>query len=116
MAFEEFKENVSEINTHIRDYIDRSIRYYELRGFKILMIGITSFTKAIILGAILLIAILLFSFAASFAIGQMLGNIYYGFLITGLFYLVIGILFYLFRKNVDKLLLKKFSKNYFDKL
>ena len=115
MAFENLKENIADIDSNIRDYVGSNVEYYHLKSFKVLMKSITSLTKILLLGAVILVTILMLSFAASYGIGHALGNTYYGFLVVGLFFVVMCLLVYLLRNKLDKPLLKKFSKFYFEK-
>lgn len=114
MAFENLKENLSDIDANVRSYIENNREYYRLKTFKIFMKGITSFTKIMLIGAIVIIFLFLFSLAASFVIGQIMDNIAYGLAIVGLFYVIIGIIVYLLRDKLDKPLLRMFSKYYYD--
>ncbi len=116
MAFEELKENLSEADAHVRSYLESSEEYYKLKGFKIAMKGITSLVKMLIIGSVSLLALLLLSLAASYGIGQALDNMFYGFLIVALFYVLVGLAIYFLRDRLDKPLLKKFSEYYFDKI
>jgi hypothetical protein len=115
MAFENLKESIADVDSNIKDYVGSNMEYYQLKSFKVLMKSITSLTKILLLGSVILVTILMLSFAASFGIGQALGNTHYGFLVVGLFFVLISLLVYLLRNKLDKPLLKKFSKFYFEK-
>jgi len=115
MAFENLKESIVDVDSNIRDYVGSNVEYYQLKSFKVLMKSITSLTKILLLGAVLLVTILMLSLAASYGIGEALDNTFYGFLVVGLFFVFISLLVYLFRDKLDKPLLKKFSKFYFEK-
>ena len=114
MAFDELKKGLMEADVDIRSYLENSEEYYKLKVFKASMRGVTSFTHVLVIGAIALLALFLFSLAAAYAIGNVMDEFYYGFLIVGLFYVVVAILCYVFREKMDTPLLKKFSKYYFD--
>ncbi|MBT8183336.1 MAG: hypothetical protein KJN76_00735 [Eudoraea sp.] len=114
MAFEEFKDNLSEVEKSARSYIDSTREYYRLSSFKFLMQGIVSLSKILLIGTAGILALLFISFSASYGIGQMLDNISYGFLSVGAIYILIGIILYIFRRRIDKPLLRKFSEFYFD--
>lgn len=116
MAFEELKEGLYEAEASTKSYLESAGEYYKLKGFKFLMKGITSFSKIIMIGVVIFLALLFLSFAASFGIGQVLDNTFYGFLCVGGFYVLIGIILYFVRQKLDKPLLKKFSEFYFDEL
>jgi hypothetical protein len=114
MAFENLKESIADVDSNIKEYVGSNMEYYQLKSFKVLMKSITSLTKILLLGAVILVTILMLSFAASYGIGQALGSTYYGFLVVGLFFLLISFIVYLLRNKLDKPLLRKFSKFYFE--
>ncbi len=116
MIFDELKESLSEIDEGFHSYLDSSKEYYKLSAFKFLMKSISALAKWVCLGFIALLALFILSIAASFGIGQALDNTFYGFLCVGLFYVLVGIIFYLLRNKIDRPLLKKFSGYYFDEL
>ncbi len=116
MAFEELKKDLLDADVNVRSYVKNSDEYVRLKIFKVLIRSITSIAHLLLIGSILLISILLLSFAASYGIGQALNNIYYGFLIVGLCYLLIALLCYFMRDKLNKPLIKRFSNYYFEKL
>ncbi len=116
MAFEELKENLSEADANARAFVEHSKEYYQLKTFKVLMKGVTSLIKMLLLGSIALLALFILSFAAAFGIGQALENTFYGFLCVGLFYILIGIVVYALKDKLNKPLLEKFSEFYFEEI
>ncbi|MCG2459216.1 hypothetical protein K8352_00480 [Flavobacteriaceae bacterium F89] len=116
MIFDELKENLSQIDEGFHSYVDSSREYYRLSAFKFLMKTVSALAKWVCVGFIALLALLLLSLAASYGIGQALNNTFYGFLCVGLFYILVGIIFYLLKNRIDRPLLRKFSEYYFDEL
>lgn len=114
MAFEELKENLDQAEARVRSYVRLSTDYYQLKGFKIMMHGIVAFSKVLLVGTIGILALFFLSLAASFGIGQILDNTFYGFLCVGGFYTLAGILAYVFRRKLNKPIIRKFSAYYFD--
>jgi len=114
MAFDEIKKNLSEVDDEVRSYVENSIAYYKLKSFKIFMRGVTTFAKVLLLAIIFLPTIIIISIAAAFGIGNLLDNIFYGFLIVAAFFIIVFFIVYLLRNKLDKPLLKIFSKYYFD--
>jgi hypothetical protein len=114
MAFEEIKENFVESDARVRSYIDLSKEYYQLKGFKFLMHGVTALSKLLMVLTAGMMALLFLSIAASYGIGQSLDNTSYGFLCVGLFYMVLGIIAYALRNKLNKPILRKFSDFYFE--
>ncbi|QXP61325.1 hypothetical protein [Olleya sp. HaHaR_3_96] len=115
MAFEKLKENVLDTDVNIHAYIKSSEDYIKLKSFKVLMLGVTYITKVIVIGALACIMLLILSFAVAFRFAQILDDTFYGFLIVGLFYVVVVMVVYFFRNKCNGPLLRKFSKCYFIK-
>ncbi len=116
MAFEEVKENLSEAEATARSYIESSRQFYKLKGFKFMMKAVMVFVKMASVGIMLVLALFFLSLSAAFYIGAELDRTSLGFLIVGGFYLLVGVLIYIFRHSLRKPLLKKFSEFYFDEI
>lgn len=106
----------------VKELLDKTVEYAEtnVNLFKLKFINkgsaVTSAVLAYLIIAIfLLILIILLSIGASFWIGKILGEIYYGFFITGGFFLLLIIALYTLRSKWLKIpiansLLKKLFK------
>ena len=116
MVLGELKENISLIRDGTDSYIEITEQYYKLSLFKVIMKSISSMLKAALVTFILLLALIILSFAASYGIGQLLNSIFYGFLSVGLFYGLMGVIIYIFRNKINKSLLKKYSEFYFEEI
>ena len=114
MALEELKDNVSGVDYNVRNYLKNTEEYYKLKGFKIAMHSITSLIKIMLLGSIGLLSLFMLSCALAHGIGQWLNSIFLGFLIMGAFYILLGLIAYMFRNKVDDRILRKFSEYFFD--
>jgi len=116
MAFDQFKETIAEANVDIRSYLEYSETYIQLKVFKILMRLVTTFFQTALVGSMLLLALFVMSIAISYAIGQALGNTWYGFVIVSVFFMILALLSYVLRKKINKPIIRFFSTHYFDKL
>jgi cbb3-type cytochrome oxidase subunit 1 len=116
MAFNELKNTLAEADYDIRSYLKHSEAYLELKVFKVLMRMVTAFVQTALVCSMLLLALFVFALAASYGIGQVLGNTWYGFAVVGLFFVLSALFCYLLRKKINKPLLRFFSILYFDKL
>lgn len=114
MALEDIKESFAEVENDARSYLENTGEYYKLQVFKITMRSITTFAKVLMVGSIALLALFMLSFAAAYGIGLWLENTFLGFLIVGLFYVLMGTICFLNRHRLDRPMLKNFSKYYFD--
>ena len=114
MALDELKEHLSELDRHVHAYVEDSVEYIELKGFKYSMVLITFIIKLLIISILVLLALLLLSLFVAYYLSEQLGDGNYGFLILGAVYVLTGIVFYLLRHKLNKPLLKIFSNYYFD--
>ncbi|HRA72869.1 MAG TPA: competence protein [Flavobacterium sp.] len=115
MAFEELKEHTEDIQKQAQAYIENSVAYYKLWGFKVAMKSTTMMLKFALIAIALMMVLLFCSVAGAFAIGKALDSYALGFLIIGGIYLVItGLLFLIKDKVVEGPILEKFSEIFFN--
>jgi len=115
MAFESLKKDLVDVDTDMRSYLKTSEEYYKLKIFKVLVGSVTTVTQSLFIGAIVLLALIMVSIGVSLALNEALGSFYSGFLIVGAFYILVAIGSYLFRGILQRPILHKFSKHYFDR-
>ena len=115
MAFEEIKENTDAVQEHAKSYIESSIAYYKLWGFKVAMKSTTLMLKFFLIAVCLVIVLLFGSVAGAFALGSLLNSYALGFLIVAGIYLIIALLLFLVKdKIVEGPILEKFSEIFFN--
>lgn len=115
MALEEVKENVEEIQENTKSYLESSIAYYKLRGFKVAMKSTTLILKFSLIAICLVIVLLFISVAVAMAIGNLLQSYPLGFSIVAGIYLVLALLLFLVKdKIVEGPILEKFSEIFFN--
>lgn len=81
----------------IQDYTKTTIELTKLNAIAKSTDVLSSFMSRIVVSIAVAMFILLLSFGISFMIGEMMGNIYWGFFIVAAFYLLLAIILYLFR-------------------
>jgi uncharacterized membrane protein len=115
MAFEELKEQTEDIQKQSQAYIENSLAYYKLWGFKVAMKSTTMILKFTLIAIALMMVLLFCSVAGAFAIGKALDNYALGFLIVGGIYFVFSVLLFLIKdKIVEGPILEKFSEIFFN--
>lgn len=115
MAFDELKENVADIQENTKAYLDTTIAYYKLWGFRAAMKSTTLALKFFLIAICLLVVLLFVSVAGALALGNSLGNYPLGFLIVAGVYLVLAFLLFLIKdKIVEGPILEKFSEIFFN--
>ncbi len=107
-------EHFSEFTSATQDYVETTIRYQKLDLYKKgLKTGI-SVGYILVLLIIGLIALLFLSIAVSIFIGEALDNLGLGYLIVGIFYIIVMIITaYTIKPRIEKMLLKKTSASLF---
>jgi hypothetical protein len=115
MAFDSLNERVDAIQEDTKVYVEKTLAYYKLWGFKVAMKSTTMIVKFLMIGVFLLFFVLFASIAVAFALGDMLGETYYGFLIVAGFYLLCTFLFLLIKiSSIEGPLLERFSEIFFN--
>ena len=115
MAFEELKEHTEDIQKQAKDYIENSVAYYKLWGFKVAMRSTTMMLKFALIAMALTMVLFFCSVAGALAIGKALDSYALGFLIVAGIYLVFTELLFLIKdKIVEGPILEKFSEIFFN--
>ena len=115
MALEELKENVEDIQENTKAYLESSIAYYKLWGFKVAMKSTTLIFKFTLIAICLMFVMLFISVAGAFAIGKALESNVLGFLAIAAIYLILVFLLFLVKdKIVEGPILEKFSEIFFN--
>jgi hypothetical protein len=110
--------NTIEIILHrTEEYAKTSFEILKLKTLKTSTAIASSVISRFILILVVVICLLISSLGVSFWIGEILGKVYYGFLIVAAFWAVVGIVLYLFfSKRIKKLIsdsiIKKVLENH----
>jgi len=112
--FQDLKENLRDTDESIHAYVEQTREYYELKVFKILMHLMDDILGWFIVSALLFLALLLFSIAVSYGLGVVFDSMVLGFVVVGLFYVLLIGLYALLRDKLSSPLIKRFSTYYFD--
>ena len=114
MALTQLKKDLTEAEADVRSYLENTEEYAKLKIFKVLMELVTTLALTLLIGALILLALILLSWAASNALNEVLESAYLGFLFIGTGYILIAVICYFVRDRINAPLLSKFSKHYFD--
>ncbi|WP_439129772.1 hypothetical protein [Polaribacter sp.] len=97
-----------------KNYIDATYKYAKLKSFHLLSLSISTITKIFFIGVLFIISLLFMSIALAVVLGEYLQSLALGYLIVGGIFLIFGIVIYLLRKKIDRIIIKilaeKFSK------
>jgi ABC-type multidrug transport system fused ATPase/permease subunit len=115
MALEELHENVEDIQENAKGYIESSLAYYKLWGFKVAMKSTTLLLKIALIAICLTIVLLFVSVAGALAIGEALDSYVLGFLaVAGIYLILVFLLFLVKDKIMEGPVLEKFSEIFFN--
>lgn len=115
MALEELQDNIENIQENAKAYVESSIAYYKLWGFKVAMKSTTLILKFILIAICMMIVLLFLSIAAALAIGELMDSYVLGFLTVAGVYLILAFLLFMVKdKIVEGPILEKFSEIFFN--
>ncbi|TDD99648.1 competence protein [Flavobacterium cellulosilyticum] len=115
MAFEELKDNVEHIHEEFNSYIKNSIGFYKLKLFKLSMKLLIVLFKYSLILAFVLMVVFFSSVALAFALSEYFESYITGFSVVGGGYFILGLLFILLKKKwIERFIIKKFSKIFFN--
>jgi ABC-type siderophore export system fused ATPase/permease subunit len=112
--FESINESTTNVVKSGEDYIKYTHAYYKLKIFQLLSLSFSQIIKLALVGVFLFLGLIFLAIAAAIALGNLLGSISLGILIVGLTLILFGLIPYALRKRIDKTILNKFSKSFFD--
>src|SRR5690625_7777000 len=111
MQYSKLENKQNKIGNKIIEYGEYKLDYYKFLLYKTVMKMSMSIFFALLFGAVLLLIFFFISFGVAHLIGDALGNIAYGYLIMGGFYILILILTMAFgRKILERRILYKTSE------
>lgn len=115
MVFQDIKDNIEQIQEESKALIDSNIAYFKLWGFKVAMKSATTVLKFLLIVLFATFFVLFASLALALAIGKIMDNYVYGFLIVAGFYLFLTLLVSFIKPQiVESKLLRKFSDIFFN--
>lgn len=97
-----------------QDYISTTRKYYELKVFQMVSLLSSYVVKCALFGSLLILGFIFMAVAGASAIGEYLGSMALGHLFVGLIFILLGVLVFIGRKIIDKFIIKKLSKTYFE--
>ncbi|MDY7396626.1 hypothetical protein UMM65_15355 [Aureibaculum sp. 2210JD6-5] len=112
--FESINESTTNAVKSGENYIRRSEEYFKLKIFQQLSLSLSALVKIAIIGGFIFLGLIFFAIAGAIALGKLLESIPLGILIVGLILVLFALIAFSLRKSIDKTLIRKFSKSFFD--
>ena len=104
----EEKSFTERLHDQVEQYVKTSIELYKLKAVNTVSGVFAAVATGFILWVIFLLVLLFLSIGAGFYLGKVLGNWHYGFFIIAGFYLLIGVVIYIYRVECFTEKLKNF--------
>jgi hypothetical protein len=95
-------EQIEALMSKAGDLAETKAELWKLKTVNKVSETVASIISKIAIVVLIALALIIFSLGAAYWIGYMLKNIYYGFFIVGGFYVLLGILIHVFRKQLIK--------------
>jgi len=114
MEGKSFFENISELRENLLKFVETKVSYYGLVAFEKSAKLVSSLISSAVIILILFLALIFFSGAAGLYFGYLLKSYLLGLLIVGGFYLLLGIVFIIFRKKIfGRMVIKSLGETFF---
>lgn len=88
-------------------YFDRTREYVKLKIFQQVSYTVSMVVKALVIGAVLFIGLIFLAAALAIYLGDLLGHVALGYLIVGMFFLIVVLILYKVRYLIDAKIIEK---------
>lgn len=95
-------------------YFKTSFEFYKLKAFQQLTISISLVFKALIIGGLACVCLLISATALALFIGKSITNYPLGFLMVGLLFFILSVVAYALKNQISNIIIKILSKKFFD--
>ncbi len=112
--FESINESTSNAVKSGENYVSYTEKYLKLKIFQQLSFSFSALVKIAIVGGFIFLGLIFLAIAGAIALGDLLGSIPLGILLIGLLLMLFALIAYVSRKSIDKILIRKISKSFFD--
>lgn len=112
--FESINESTTSAINHSENYIKRTEEYIKLKIFQQLSLTFSMLIKLAVVGGFIFLGLIFLAISGAIALGNLMGNISLGVLVVGTLLLLMALIAFILRKRIDKALINKFSKTFFD--
>ena len=112
--FESINESTAKTVKSGQDYVKYTEEYIKLKIFQQLSLSFSTLIKIAIVGGFVFLGLTFLAIAGALALGELLNDTSLGVLIVGLLLLLFALIAFVLRKHIDKTILRKFSKSFFD--
>lgn len=113
-TFKSSKEELLDGGSHLKEYALKEYEYSKLKIFFQIASLTSSLAKVLLIGTAITLFTVFISFALAIGLGQLFNNMYLGYITVAGLYLVIALLIYVFRNKLERFIVQKLSKTYFD--
>ena len=107
-------DTTSKMVDQSKELVVRTFEYYQLKAFAQVSYLSSTFLKVVVIGGLLGMALVFMLVALSIYLGTLLNSLALGYAIVGLFIMLVATLLYWKRSFIENLVVRKFSKNFFD--
>jgi len=114
MAFENLNNSISDLKDSIRALKHSTSEYYKLNLYKKIIRGAILLVNTLLIGFVCLFALLFLSIAIALSLGKVFNDVSVGFYIVSAFYILIFGFIFFGKKYIQKIILIKSSKKFFN--
>jgi hypothetical protein len=113
-TFKSSKEELLKGSIHLKEYALKEFEHTKLNIFFQLAAFTTNMAKTVLVGTALTLFAIFISFGIAVGLGDLLQNMFVGYAIVASFYLISALILYALRRKLERFVIQKLSKTYFD--
>lgn len=114
MALDDIKNELNSLQEEGQAYLEHTEHYVRLKIFQVLVKLVVGSTHTLIAVSLVSMVLLLFSFGLASHLGELYDNALIGYSMVAGGYVLIGLIIYLFRNSIKRVLIRRLSAIYFD--
>jgi hypothetical protein len=97
-----------------KQFVTKTFEHTKLKAFQVTALTLSVIVKLFIIGSLVVLGFIFLAVSSAIALGEYFENSAFGYLFVGLFFLIISLFLYFFRKYFDKKVIANVSKIFFD--
>ncbi|MGJ8745475.1 hypothetical protein [Polaribacter sp.] len=112
--FDNLRESADKGTDAGKEFVSKSFEHARLKVFQVSAITLSMIVKFLIIGSLAVLGFIFLAISLAITLGKYLQNVSLGYLYVGLMILLFSLVFYFFRKILDRKIIAKLSEIFFD--
>lgn len=112
--FDSLEKNTNTAVDKSEEFLKNSEAYYKLKLFQVVTSSLGMLVKFSVFSAFMGIAFIFIAIALSVLLGEWLGSSVWGYILVAVIYMLLAVLTYIYRKEIDHIIIRSLSQKFFE--